>query len=253
MYQPVSNQGGSLPHVNSRFDLPGSSKEYITVTRSSCSLLGSRESYVWNDLLCVRKKNEPSVAVYHPRLSRCSHGRMPGMELLWRCAHGQERVPICCRWRADPWVVENGLWLPCVPAQLYQPVRVHDGKCTVADITCQSDAVWKLHQFNDHTATPLFSPPSLPKIKSKHLHPAMLYDFFFFYSSLTLQIYGLFEGNSEWLWLFISPKASPALRSLIRCFLCLAHSVNVNYCSAFSSFMLSYLKSITHWVDKLVK
>lgn len=78
--------------------------EYITVRRCSCSLLGSRESYVWNDLQeekwtlshCL-----PSVSAT-PWSSRCSHSRIPGMEHLCRCAHALERVPVCYRWRALP-------------------------------------------------------------------------------------------------------------------------------------------------------
>lgn len=76
----------------------------------------------------------------------------------------------------------------------------------------------------------------------------------YFHTSLTRQNYKLsFEGDSEWLRLFISPRAPPALRSLIRCFICPAHSDKVNYSSAFSSFTVSNCESITHWVDELVK
>lgn len=76
----------------------------------------------------------------------------------------------------------------------------------------------------------------------------------YFYTSLTLQNYNLsFEGDSQWLQPFISPRALPALQSLISCFICPAHSDKVNYSSAFSSFTLSYRQSITHWVDELVK
>lgn len=76
----------------------------------------------------------------------------------------------------------------------------------------------------------------------------------YFYTSLTRQNYNLsFEGDSEWLRIFISPRAPPALRSLIRCFICPAHSDKVNYSSAFSSFTVSNCESITHWVDELVK
>lgn len=56
---------------------------------------------------------------------------------------------------------------------------------------------------------------------------------FFFHPSLTHQIYDLFEGNSERLWLFIGPPAPPALRSLIRCFLCPAPSDQLNHRSLF--------------------
>lgn len=110
----------------------------------------------------------------------------------------------------------NDLWPPCFPAQVYQPVRVHDGKSTITGITCQSNAVWKLHRFNDHASS---SASFAPKSSKESQNICILWCCKTFYSFLSLQIYDLFEGNSEWLWLFISPKAPPALLSLIRCFL----------------------------------
>lgn len=101
----------------------------------------------------------------------------------------------------------------------------------------------KLHWFNDCA-------PGREQ-KSVHPHPVILWDF---YTSLTRQNYNLsLEGDSKWLRLFCSPRAPPALRSLIRCFICPAHSDKVNYSSAFSSFTVSNCESITHWVDELVK
>lgn len=80
----------------------------------------------------------------------------------------------------------------------------------------QSNAVWKLHRFNDHASS---SASFAPKSSKESQNICILWCCRTFCSSLSLQIYGLFEGNSEWLLLFISPKAPPALRSLIRCFL----------------------------------
>lgn len=178
-----------------------------------------------------RKKNEPSVTVYHPFL--LLHDRLGVVTVAYRawsiCAGARtpwNAFPSATGGERYPWVVmtnsessltdredENDLWPPCF--QVYQPLRVHDGRSTVAGITCLSNAVWKLFR------------------KKKSQNICILRCCRTFYSSLSLQIYDLLEGNSEWLWLFIRPKAPPALQSLIRCFLCPAHSDKVNYSSAF--------------------
>lgn len=107
-----------------------------------------------------RKKNEPSVTVYHPFL--LLHDRLGVVTVAYRawsiCAGARtpwNAFPSATGGERYPWVVmtnsessltdredENDLWPPCF--QVYQPLRVHDGRSTVAGITCRSNAVWKL-------------------------------------------------------------------------------------------------------------
>lgn len=171
-----------------------------------------------------------------------------------------------CRWWAVPlsgndqlgdladdqrgwkWPVTTMFSCPGLPASQSGWWKTHSSWYYVSVKDCHGNSIMPTLP-----AAPLFSPKSSKKKKKRSQNICILWCCRIFYSSFSLQIYDLFEGNSESLWLFISPKAPPALRSLIRWILCLAHSDKVNYSTAFKSLTLSYLKSITHWVDKLVK
>lgn len=212
--KPVSHNNALL--------LPRCRKEYTTVPCYHCHWLGSTESCSWHDLMCgPERKMRPSVTVYHPvsaaaRLRARSFsgrgGSAEGVRDAFSSAAGCERrSQFVMASSGGPRRRTERMKTTCdrrvsVPRSTAQPERMMENPLSLVLHVSQTQ-FGHSSDFNDCTSTTdsLFPKSPPPKKKSVHLHLETLDDF---YSALTLQIYNFsFEDNSEWLQLFISPRA----------------------------------------------